>query len=236
MLPAISWFDAEAPDGPRESIEGVLRTRAQSHWLTSARATGRMVRDPVYSAVVLAFCQPSSAPARELRRQRASFNIRTGDRWDLFFPGYYQYGSMRDPDQIKLDSDWGFSPRAFNAFRAELERLTSHRWRYTGGADLVIVNTVVMEGDVVTFDFDSVLSGPMTDRRDGSASMTLARVVEAISTDLESGAETPAYGVDRVVSPRESPQRPRSAASEVLVAAAGAVLGEIGARALGLKP
>lgn len=201
-------------------------------------------RFPLYSVAVFALCQPDSAPAEELRRRRAYFDIRTGDSWDVFFPGYYQYGSMNDPNAIELDEYWAFSPRAFDSFRRDLERETNHRWHYSGGSDLVLLNAVVDRSGAVTVDYDSVISGPMTDPRDGARTLTLAQVIEAISTDLESQNESSTYGVGKVVASREvsiaaliqqETQERASAARDTAIAAAGAVLGDIGSRILGLR-
>lgn len=269
MLPAVSWSERADHSGLRRSVEGRLRERAgvsrqeaerrQNEPVYSKRMSAGDLDDyarsfargdrgddrfPLYSVAVFALCQPDSAPAEELRRRRAYFDIRTGDTWDVFFPGYYQYGSMDDPHAIELDEYWAFSPRAFDTFRRDLERETNRRWRYSGGSDLVLLNAVVDRSGAVTVDYDSVISGPMTDSRDGARTLTLAQVIEAISTDLESQEESSTYGVGKVVAPQERSlaavlqqvERERaSAARDTAVATAGAVLGEIGSRILGLR-
>lgn len=201
-------------------------------------------RFPQYSVAVFVLCHPDSGPAKELRKRRAYFDIRTGETWDVFFPGYYQYGSMNDPDAIELDEYWAFSPRAFDTFRRDLERETNRRWRYTGGSDLVLLNAVVDQSGAVTVDYESVISGPMTDSQDGTRTLTLAQVIESISNDLEAQRESSTYGVGKVVSSgnsafdeavRRAVAERNHALRDTAVAAAGAVLGEIGSRIIGLK-
>jgi hypothetical protein len=147
------------------------------------------------------FASPDSAPAQQLLRRKAYFDVRTGDNWDVFFAGYFQYGSMSDPDQIQFDDDWGLGLRAFDAFRRGLEIRSRHRWKYSGGSDLVLLNMITFLTGDVQIDFQSIQSGPLTDPDDDTQTLTLARVIELISIDLEDDNGDDSYGVSEVVNP-----------------------------------
>lgn len=192
-----------------------------------------------FSVAVFAFAPPDGAPARQLRRRRDYFDVRTGESWDVFFPGYFRYGSTDDPQQQVFDDHWGFSPRAFNHFRADLQERTQGRWRYSGGSDIVLMTAAVAGDGTVTIDYESVIGGPLTDSQDDNQTLTLAQVIEAISHDLESDAQSPSYGISRVTTPLEeaisrSLADSRRTVREAAATIAGEALGAIGARVLGL--
>jgi hypothetical protein len=51
------------------------------------------LRDRLVSIV---FAEPASLVISDLRSNRAFWDELTGESWDLFFAGYYQYGSHGD--------------------------------------------------------------------------------------------------------------------------------------------
>ena len=266
MQPAIAWSQSKRDSGADFSVEGRLLERAgvtddsaavarrdQSEDSTpsllmrassdgwSSMSMKRLGSEPYCSVIVFVFAQPDSVPAKQLIRRRAYFDIRTGDKWDVFFPGYFRYGSMNDPIEVKFDEYWGFSPKAFDAFRRDLEERTNFKWRYSGGSDLVILNVMVLPTADILIDFDSILFGSLSDPNDESHTLTLAQVIELISTDLESSNEDEDYGVGKVVkSPLAATveeamaQRGREI-REVAISAASAILASIGEKLLGLS-
>jgi hypothetical protein len=245
---AVSWnVDEDHPFAP--SVEGRLRERAQAQEGRQAVPGDFRLRqmrpgedvpfrgedtEPVsFSVAVFVFAPPDTAPAQQLRRRRAYFDVRTGETWDVFFPGYFRYGSMADPDEVRFDDHWGFSPRAFDQFRRRLERETRGRWRYSGGSDLVLINVALSAQGALTVDYASALSGSLTDRADGTTTLTLAQVIERIAGDLETESEDVHYGVGAVVEP-STDIATGSALREAAVGTAAGILSAIGARVLGL--
>lgn len=103
------------------------------------------LRDRLVSIV---FAEPASLVISDLRTNRVFWDELTGESWDLFFAGYYQYGSHGDAHPIPVDPHpdregaWQFSPRAFREFLGEVEHAMGrarlrHPWRFSGTADLV---------------------------------------------------------------------------------------------------
>lgn len=254
MIPAVCWFENDERSGWHKSVERRMRERARVSEKQPQNADGDAAVSyeealihaqqpsdgprPNFSVAVFVMCQPDSAPAHELRRRRPYFDVRTGDDWDVFFPGYFQGRTMDDPNEILLDGGWGFSPRAFNDFRRVLESKTARRWTYSGGSDLILLDMVTMPDGFVTGDYASVLSGPMTDSWTGTSTLTLGEVIEAISQDLETDAQDSAYGVSEVVGRGELARRDvrtrKPALRELAVGTAAGILSQIGAQALGL--
>ena len=81
MQPAVTW--AQDPKHPSVgSVEGRLLERC------------RKVTEPTPSVVILVFAYPNSWSVKQLIQRHEYFDIRSGDDWDVFFPGYYRWGSM----------------------------------------------------------------------------------------------------------------------------------------------
>lgn len=62
---------------------------------------------------------------------------------------------------------------------------------------VVVTGHMPDEGDIV-IDWESTLLGSLTDA-DGTQTLTIAQVIERLTTDLESGAEDLLYGLEAVV-------------------------------------
>jgi len=87
------------------------------------------------------------------------FDTRTGDTWDLYFPGYYRpekgvhlERSVGRPIGDSYTAKWYFIPASFNKLREEIERSSERRWEYSGGTDLVLINGLVSEEGELTVD------------------------------------------------------------------------------------
>lgn len=131
---------------------------------------------------------------RMLTDRRDYFDIRTGEIWDLFFPGYYRYGHMEGgvPVGDPLDN-WGFSPPAFDKLRRHVERRSEGRWRYSGGDDLIVICAWLPAAGDPTVDWSSTAGGNL-------AAADLPQVIERVTRDLEEGLEDANFGVGDVVS------------------------------------
>ena len=149
----------------------------------------------------------TTQPEKEPAPNRSALKpLALGDTWDLFFPGYYR--STRGPEfqrqaggrpvGVNYAGDWYFNPKGFNDLRNHVEESSDHRWEYSGGTDLVLINGwLAVEGDP-TIDWVSTISGQVSDSVTGTQSLTLANVIERITRDLETAAEDSSYGVGEV--------------------------------------
>ena len=164
--------------------------------------------------------------------RKSYFDARSGEDWDVFFPGYFAYGSMDDPGEIRLREPWGFSPIAFNSFRRDLERRTQYAWRFSGESELVVMNAILMP-HIATVDFESVASGPLTDHELATTTRTLAQAIERLGQQFEDGSEDADYGLDEVLN-YGTPQR-SNAAGQFVRDVATATAASIVQQTLGLS-
>lgn len=123
---------------PAPTLDDVLR-RAEI-W-----GSPRPLRERLVSIV---FAHPAALVLTGLESNRAFWDEETGTSWDLFFAGYYSYGSHGDEYPIDLgpsrggEGRWTFSPRRFTRFADEVELATRRAhvdppWRFGGDADLL---------------------------------------------------------------------------------------------------
>lgn len=183
------------------------------------------------------FAHPDSDAIRLLDARGEYFDLRTGDTWDLFFPGYYRpsarmpYGSS-DRDPIRRYTDgWRFNPAAFNELRRTVESQSHQRWVYSGETDLVLISGWEDNG-CLGLDWDSTIGGQITDQVAGAKTLTLASVIERITRDLETAAEDASYGVSEVT---DGPSRPEShIARDLMINTLSGIAAALGTRALGI--
>lgn len=102
-----------------------------------------------FHVVAMLFAHPDSDAIRTLDARGEYFNVRTGNTWDLFFPGYHQSDDHRleraagsRPVGRGFASGWYFNARDFDVFRRHVESASGKRWRYSGGTDLVLVTAL----------------------------------------------------------------------------------------------
>jgi len=191
-----------------------------------------------YGSTVLAllFAQPNSPAIRGLDQHGGYFDVRTGETWDLFLPGYFKLPENKEAppgcERIgrRFTDDWRFSVRDFNLLRRHVERASDGRWAYSGGTDLVLINAwTVPEGDPVV-DWRSTISGQLSDDSAGTTPVTLGNAIERISRDLEDQIEDPFYGVGEVTNP---PILESTFGREFMVTALGGIAAALGAKKLG---
>jgi hypothetical protein len=185
------------------------------------------------------FAQPDSDAMRMLDARGEYFDVRTGDTWDLFFPGYYQSTKGRafeeqtdaQPIGSSFGSDWYFSAGDFDLLRQHVERASERRWEYSGDTDLVLVNGWLVSGAEPNIDWVSTISGQLTDQAAGTRTLTLANVVELITRDLETAAEDASYGVGKVT------DEPSGSGSHItrdfMINALAGIAAALGAKAIG---
>ncbi|MFZ2112255.1 MAG: hypothetical protein WAU77_00835 [Solirubrobacteraceae bacterium] len=184
------------------------------------------------------FAQPDSVAIRDLRARVDYFDHRTGDVWDLFFPGYYREESKPTYDDrpVGVTREWFFNPSGFDEIRRHIEDASAGLWRYSGNTDLVLIGCWLsgqMYSSHITIDWQSTLSGELTDREAGVTTLTLGAVVERITRDLEHGIEDGGYGVGQVVN--DDPQDPASSITrELIVDTLAGIAAALGARVLGV--
>jgi hypothetical protein len=191
------------------------------------------------SVLALLFAHPDSDSMRMIDNHGGYFDIRTGDTWDLFCPGYYrstkgarfERGAGARPVGRSHLRGWYFSPADFNYLREEIEHRSERRWQYSGGTDLVLANGWLPEEGEPVVDWASTISGQVSDRAAGVQALTIAGVIERISRDLETAAEDPSYGVGEVTG--GSPPASSHVGREFMINALAGIAAALGARALG---
>jgi hypothetical protein len=161
--------------------------------------------------IALVFAPPDSAAMRALDARVDLLDQRTGDTWDLFFPGYYKippeissYGDR--PLMHPGASGWHFNGLGFEMIRRFIEEHSDGRWTYSGETDLVLIGGWMPEEGEITIDWASILTGQLTDQEAGITTLTLGEVVERITRDLEGRLEDSAYGAGTVVDPSGTEQ------------------------------
>lgn len=250
MLPVTSW-DQLGRGGRDYMLDGRqawsvmdrLRYRGSQRRPTSSGG-------PEWQTIVaMAFAPPPADAVDLLDAGGGVLDVRSGDRWDLFFPGYFKSswhnerkfsklvlptgmgGHMprsdirrrRPAGQDFLDN-WYFNPDSFDAMRREVEDQSRGRFVYRGRPTLVVVQAIYDAGGEPEVDWPSLAAGPLSDGRHRVRSLSLSEVVHRISTDLEQGDEDPNWGVGAVLSPQGSERSRRSAAADIGIAAAGGTL------------
>lgn len=128
-----------------------------------------------WSKVVgILFCSPASKLGRdEVLPNLEYFHHRSGMFVDFFCVGYGAYWpDSHTPPETKVvaeieNTKWLFSPRDFNATRAELERLAS--WNYSGESDLVLAVARKHESQPARLDLSTAIACNLEEMaRDGA--------------------------------------------------------------------
>ena len=162
------------------------------------------------------FAQPDSAAIKMLDSRGEYFDVRTGETWDLFFPGYYRSDDPRTENRARSRSvgtqyaaNWYFSPQDFDRLRKHVEQSSQRRWRYSGGADPVLVNGMLVDDGDPVVDWVSTQGWDILDATPGGLGLTLAKVIESITHDFDTHGEDESYGLRREEAGRSSSDRGR---------------------------
>lgn len=219
--------------------------RARAAGATAAKGSPAVNRDPELLAwtgcstvIALLFAQPDEPTIQMVSRRLEYFDIRTGETWDLFFPGYYKSEDSRLERGVgsqrtrlgRADGGWWFSPRDFDWLRQEVEEKSDGRWQYSGGSDLVLINAYLPLRGEPTVDWTSTIAGSIHPPE------TIAGVIERITRDLQLADEDAAYGVSSVVrQPTGAGGSGLDAASrDFTIQALAGIAASLGLKAMGL--
>lgn len=90
-----------------------------------------------FNLLAFLFAPPDSEAIRTLDTRGDYFDIRSGNTWDLFFPGYYQSDRSERFERecggrrvgYDFASDWYFNPTEFDSFRQHIENESAGRWQ-----------------------------------------------------------------------------------------------------------
>ena len=203
--------------------------------------------------VALLFAHPDSAAIHTLDQRGDYFDIRTGDTWDLFFPGYSRIHSGRTPAPSAMNralryhieaergavlplpgytDRWRFSANDFNTMRADVERLSSRRWSYSGGTDLVITGGWMPLVGEIAIDWELTASACIAEHLDATPDHTLGGVIELISRDIEQQLEDPNFGLPDANAAGEASRE--TLVQKVMVSAIGGIVAGLAKAGLGV--
>jgi hypothetical protein len=166
-----------------------------------------------------------------LNARREYFDIRTGEKWSLFFPGYYERGASnrvrRDPyiGRSRSTGDWSFDASGFDEIREHVASHSASRWRYSGETDLVLVGVWLPEEDEIVVDWESTTSGVLAHLEPGIPSRTLGAVVESITNNFDEKLD-PASGISALLADGDRPSHSamRDFTTQVLSAVAATLM------------
>ncbi len=146
--------------------------------------TARFKKSAADSALVsILFTQPKSIVYKDLRRNHAYIDIRSGLRWDLYIAGY---------EAVPILNRWRFDARGFNELREHVESehkaalISPHApakrppWHFSGTADLVSV-MAYPGGTRTKYDWLSLKGVRLLDSNSRYISHSLGEVVETLS-------------------------------------------------------
>ncbi len=158
--------------------------------------------------------------------RRGYFDTRAGELWDLYFAGYYRWGHMPSGIVLTRDPDGPqFSPQAFDDIRRFVHDRSA--WRYSGDADLVLVNAYLARGQEPLIDWESLQGGPIVDPNGRYSDLSLGGVIERLSEGVEAEYELADWNVgDRLWPTDRGPDSQLMRfARDVLVRVAARVIG-----------
>ena len=233
-----------------EAAAAVRRLTKQKHeslrMMTAASGEAAVYQEALRAATrsgptVLAFlfAQPYSDAIHALDSSGEYFDQRSGEDWDLFFPGYYR---AEDDDLEKragsrpvgtnFAKGWYFNTNDFSRLRKHVQDASKARWKYSGLTDLVLICAWLEQDEEVTIDWESTISGSVTDSQ-GPSTLTLNEIIERVSDDLESGAEDANFGVRKVTNPN-APRSDHPFGRELAAATLTGIGLRLGEKGLGL--
>lgn len=217
----------------RDSARQKFEQSNSSMSLVRAANSRQYLRDAIsarwcgsYTVLALLFAFPDDPCMRTMAARRRYFDLRTGNTWDLFFPGYYasERGAFPYTPQVQVGAEngrsWYFDEFGFNEIREHVERGTNREWQYRGeGCELVLLNVYLQEQGDPIVDWESVQSGVL----DGGGRNSLPAVIERISRDLEQDLEDASYGVGELVRPGSESEQ-TAIGTQIMIGALGDML------------
>jgi hypothetical protein len=201
-------------------------------------ARARWTEGPNVLAFLFAHPDCQAISALDLRGEY--FDLRTGDTWDLFFPGYYQSGKgheyersvgARPAGRSHLE-DWYFRSEDFERFRQDIERYSDGRWQYSGGTDLVLASGWITARGEPSVNWATTVSGGLTDDKTGTLTLSLPEVIERISRDIEQALASPDYGISELNDSLDHPIT--NGSRDIIINALGGIIAALSSKALGV--
>jgi len=153
------------------------------------------------SVLVFLFALPGSSAIKAIDANGDYFSVRSGRTWDLFLPGYVApSGKIKTSERTgdRYARTWIFDSEGFDTIRGHVEAKSGGRWKFSGGTDLVLVNTWLSSGQDPAIDWASTAFGSLSETTTGTTTIGLAQVIERISRDLQENLEDPMYGVGEI--------------------------------------
>jgi hypothetical protein len=143
--------------------------------------------------VGLLFARPESQIGREeIVPSLDYFHYRSGNNIDFFCAGCRRYGPSRQDGEQRVtqprtrdeEPPWLFNVLLFERFRQQIETLST--WRYSGEADLLLMNALFDENDGrARLDFESALVCDLQRMKRDGAIETVQRFFEDVSRFAE---------------------------------------------------
>jgi hypothetical protein len=165
---------------PAVAFEGAARDEAIAKWSGSTEL------------VALLFAPPDASAMRVLENRLDYFDVRSGDKWSLFFPGYYEQragtnGPRRDAfvGESRPRGTWKFDPVGFDSIREHVSRQSNASWRYSGETDIVLIGAWLPEDGEIVVDWGSIRSGILAEPGIPTSSHSLGALVEAITNSFD---------------------------------------------------
>ena len=113
--------------------------------------------------VGILFCRPELPLAKEeVFPSIQHFHLRSGNRIDIFFPGFCTDSEDKSCKLVPLNLQqhgWYFDHKAFNDFLTQFESLSG--WASSGGCDLFLANCLFDSAGKPNLDFKSAASIPL---------------------------------------------------------------------------
>ena len=166
---------------PAWSIEEIVETLAQAFERRYPKGGIRLVG--------LLFAPPeSSLGESEITKSLDYFHHRSGDTIDFFCAGYRRYGKEKQfvvEREVTIDSSpWYFNVIEFEALRKEIQKSSS--WKYSGEADLILLNATKSEsGQNVVLDWSSAICCDLEKMKKDKAIVSTRRFFEDIFSFVE---------------------------------------------------
>jgi hypothetical protein len=227
-----------------------LRERGSHLGLMTAAARQEEYEDSIKArwhggpnVLALLFAHSDSEAIASLDARGEYFDARTHLNWDLFFPGYYKSTTGEDAERRTSAvpvgrghlRDWYFNARDFNLLRETVESLSGGRWTYSGGTDLVLVGGWMLPEGEPLIDWESTISGCLSERSAAVETLSLPEVVERISRDIERQIEDSDYGVGPVIGAPPSSDGNGQLVRDIVANALGGIVAALWAKTSGLE-
>jgi hypothetical protein len=161
-----------------------LHSRLQYDILPSGRSS---------MLIGLCFARPTSPLAKnEILPQIPDWHLRSGNSTDFYFAGFGDHEWDEGFQKVDLPGrgTWYYSPKAFQAFRTDVESRT--KWRYSGGSDLILCAARWSERQSApVIDFSCAIVCQLDAMKDAKAIVSVEQYFESVFRYAESAEFEP---------------------------------------------